>query len=90
MSQMVQNSILVFCVCIIVIAFLMVILGTAQLQHGYIIDKEVYEPQYIDNVEGPILTINIIYKITIYNGIYSQNIIVDQETYENIKIGDYY
>ena len=61
-----------------------------QLQHGIIVDKEVIQPQYITDVKEPPLYVNTGYQITIFNGFYQEDKLIEPKVYEQLELGDYF
>jgi len=88
MPKKTQQFILAFCIITLLVSLFIICFGIMQLQHGIIVDKEIVQPQYITDVKGPPLYVDTGYKITIFNGFYQEDKLIDPQIYEQLEIGD--
>ena len=88
MPKKTQSFILAFCIITLMISLFIIGIGIMQLQHGVIVDKKIIQPQYITEVKGPPLYVDTGYKITIFNGFYQEDKLIDPQVYEQLEIGD--
>ena len=58
--------------------------------NGIIIEKEIIQSQYITNIQGPPLYVEQSYQLIIDNGWYKRSVLVDENVYNELQIGDYY
>jgi len=58
--------------------------------NGIIVEKEIIQSQHITNIQGPPLYIEQGYLLIIDNGWYKRNVLIDEDIYNTLQIGDYY
>ena len=58
--------------------------------NGVIVEKEIIQSQYITNIQGPPFYIEQGYLLIIDNRWYRKNVLVDEDIYYELQIGDYY